>query len=148
MAALFRHILVPVDFTKKNQLAIAAAVQLAQENASAVTLLHVIERVDLPESGELTRFYDELQQRSDDQLQKLAEEVSAAAVRVSVETTVDRRAPGIVIYAHENEADLIVMSSHRVGPHSRGGVWGTISYQVAALCTCAILLLKQPDGTD
>ena len=49
------------------------------------------------------------------------------------------------MYVHQNEVDLIVMSSHRVGPNSRGGAWGTISYQVAALCTCAIMLMKHGD---
>ena len=44
---MFDHILVPVDLTDRNSRALAAAARLAGDDAE-VTLLHVIETLDLP----------------------------------------------------------------------------------------------------
>ncbi|MGI9470978.1 MAG: universal stress protein [Rubripirellula sp.] len=142
MDTLFHHILVPVDFTSKNHAALSAAEQLAKQNAARISLLHVIEFIDFPEDDEITDFYDKLRARSATELDKLVSHLDPS-VDVTVDTIVSHRAHGIVTYAVDNSIDLIVMSSHPIDPERRGG-WGTISYQVSALCHCPIMLVKQP----
>lgn len=144
MDTLFQHILVPVDFTPKNQAALSAAEQLARQNGARLTLLHVIEFIDFPDDDEISEFYDKLRERSSVELDKLVHSLNSD-VDVAVETIVSHRSGGIVSYAIENQVDLIVMSSHPIDLEQRVG-WGTISYQVSALCQCPIMLVKQ--GTE
>ncbi len=145
MKTLFNHILVPVDFTKKNEIAIAAAQELARQSAARLSLLHVIEFIDFPDDDEeIASFYEKLQRRSEQELDNLLKLFKDDSLDVSVETVINNRAKGIALYAAENDVDLIVMSSHPVSPEKRGHGWTTISYQVSAICQCSILLVKQP----
>jgi nucleotide-binding universal stress UspA family protein len=48
MLSNVRHILVPLDFTAKNQAALEIARELASQNKASVTLLHVIETIEKP----------------------------------------------------------------------------------------------------
>ena len=144
METLFNHILVPVDFTEKNLAAIAAAGQLARQCDARVSLLHVIECIDFPDDDEIASFYEKLRERSENELDKLLELFSKEDFDVTVETMINNRVKGIVLYAAQNDVDLIVMSSHPIDPSIRSDGWGTISYQVSALCHCSIMLVKQP----
>lgn len=147
MQTLFQHILVPVDFTDKNEVAIAAAVQLARQNGARISLLHVIESIDFAEDDEISRFYDHLRTRSERELETRLAGLAEYDLQCSMETIVDNRVKGIASYAFENDVDLIVISSHPVDPNKRGEGWGTISYQVSALCHCSVMLVKQPVDT-
>jgi len=140
MDTLFQHILVPVHFTPKNQAALSAVEQLARQNGARLTLLHVIEFIDFPDDDEISEFYDKLRERSSGELDKLVHSLNSD-VDLAVETIVSHRSRGIVSYAIENQVDLIVMSSHPIDLERRAG-WGTISYQVSALCQCPIMLVK------
>jgi nucleotide-binding universal stress UspA family protein len=144
METVFNHILVPVDFTKKNRAAIAAAGQLARQSDARISLLHVIEFIDFPDDDEISVFYDKLQKRSEAELDKLLTMFTDDEFDVTVDTVINHRSKGIVLYAADNDVDLIVMSSHPIDPAKRGDGWGTISYQVSALCHCSIMLIKQP----
>jgi nucleotide-binding universal stress UspA family protein len=46
METLYKHILVPLDFTEQNDRALSIAKQLCRPGVSRVTLLHVIETID------------------------------------------------------------------------------------------------------
>ena len=59
---MFDHVLVPVDLTDRNRRALEAASRLAGEDGE-VTLLHVIETLDLP-FDELEDFYQRLHDRA------------------------------------------------------------------------------------
>jgi nucleotide-binding universal stress UspA family protein len=145
METLFDHILVPVDFTDKNRAAIALAQQLARQSDSRITLLHVIEFIDFPDDDELSNFYEKLQARSEKELDNLLELFADGDLDVTVETVINHRCKGIVMYAVDNDVDLIVMSSHPIQPNQRSGGLATISYQVSAVCHCSIVLVKQSD---
>lgn len=142
MEAMFNHILVPVDFSEKNEVAIAAAQELAKQNAARVSLLHVIEFIDFPDDDELSDFYAKLRARSDQELDQLLNLFDNDSLDVSVETIINNRVKGIAMYAADNNVDLIVMSSHPIQPEKRGQGWTTISYQVSAICHCSIMLVK------
>lgn len=144
METVFQHILVPVDFTAKNEAAIAAAAQLASQNDARITLLHVIEFIDFPQDEEINNFYEKLRARSEQELDKLLAMFDDDQLEVSVETVINSRVKGIATYAFENDVDLIVLSSHPVEPRRGSDGWGTISYQVSAICHCSVMLVKQP----
>ena len=53
-----------------------------------------------------------------------------------------RRAEEIVDFAAEEDSDLIILSSHRIDLENPGSSWTTLSYKVAILAQCPVLLVK------
>lgn len=141
---MFERILVPVDFTDKNRSAVERARELVKARGE-LTLLHVIEELaDIP-FEELEDFYRRLEERAVRRLKGLAEiagEGVAEGVEIRREVVYGRRAREIVRFAEERESDLIVLGSHPVDRDRPGEGWATLSYQVAILARCPVLLLK------
>jgi nucleotide-binding universal stress UspA family protein len=137
---VFRRILVPVDFTKKNRRAVRVAVRLASERGAEVLLLHVIERVDAGEPQALTGFYRKLESNARQKTKELL--ADAGTVEARAEIVYGNRVNEILRYAQDKKIDLIVMSSHRLALKHPGENWGTISYKVGLLSRCPVLLVK------
>jgi nucleotide-binding universal stress UspA family protein len=137
-AGPYRKILVPVDLSARGQRVVAAARALAGTTGE-VALLHVIETIaDIP-FQELSDFYDRLEKRAYEELEELAAGFAPGAP-VHREVVYGHRARSIVVYAEKWEADLIVLASHVV--ERERPVVTTISYQVAVLASCSVLLVK------
>lgn len=137
---MFTRIVLPVDLTEKNALALDAARQLAPEDGE-VTLLHVIETLDLP-FEELEDFYQQLHDKATVELDALAESLAATGLRIDVRISYGKRVPEIVEHAAKVAADLIIMNSRRVDLGNPAGHVATISHQVAILAQSPVLLLK------
>jgi universal stress protein A len=142
MLPRFQHILVPVDFTAKNQAALDIAFEMASQNSARVTLLHVIETIENVPQEELAAFYDRLNSRAETQLESRSQRFADAGVAVDRKIRHGKRLAEIVRDARDRKADLIVMSSHRVDPTAAAQSLGTLSYQVSILCDCPVLLVK------
>lgn len=136
---MFKNILIPVDFTPKNRRAVAAALQAAAPKAR-ITLVHVVEELRLPKTRDLRDFYSELMTEARLQMEKIMRGIRKHAVREEI--LLGHRTEGILRVARARKSDLIVMSSHTVTPGRKGQDWGTISYKVAVLSPCPILLVK------
>jgi len=142
MLPRFQDIIVPVDFTAKNQAALDIAFEMAGQNSARVTLLHVIETIENVPREELKGFYEQLDSRASTQLESRSQQFAAAGIDVDWKIRYGKRAAEIVQDAHDRKADLIVMSSHRVDPAAAVQSLGTLSYQVSILCNCPVLLVK------
>jgi universal stress protein A len=142
MLPRFQHIVVPVDFTGKNQNALDIAFEIASQNRAKVTLLHVIETIENVPPDELTEFYKRLSSRAETQLEARSQRFSAAEIAVDWKIRYGKRLTEIVQDARDRKADLIVMSSHKVDPAAPARSLGTLSYQVSILCDCPVLLVK------
>ncbi|HEY4587573.1 MAG TPA: universal stress protein, partial [Thermoanaerobaculia bacterium] len=73
---MFRKILVPVDFTEKNEAALDSAAQIAGGSdleGSEVTLLHVVETIEHIDFNEMSDFYRGLENRASAKLFALVE---------------------------------------------------------------------------
>lgn len=139
---MFRNILVPVDFTLKNESALNTALDFARGKDAKVTLLHVIETIEHVEFDEMADFYRGLETRAAAKLYGLEERFKEALVPVYHEIVYGKRAETIVRHAEEREVDLIVLSSHKVDrDHPALGV-GAISYRIAIVARCPVLLVK------
>jgi nucleotide-binding universal stress UspA family protein len=136
---MFQDILIPVDFTPKNRRAIDAALQAGGPRAR-ITLLHIVEKIRLPTTRDLKDFYQELMTDARLRMKRLAHTIRRRPVREEI--YLGHRTDGIVRTARARKADLIVMNSHAVTPGRKGQDWGTISYKVAILAPCPILLVK------
>ena len=138
---MFERILVPVDLTEKNRSAVETARQLALESEGRVTLLHVIEMLDLP-FEEVEEFYRELERKAGDAMGRLAGILEDAGVEHTLQVGYGQRAAEIVEFADEHDFDLIVLTSHRTDLENPAEDWATLSHKVAILAQCPVLLVK------
>lgn len=141
---MFRKILVPVDFTDKNEPALRSAVEIAGrgDGGSEVSLLHVIETIEHLEEGEMAGFYHGLEVRALARLFALQERFKEAGVAVRQELVIGRRAETIVRYAEDHDMDLVILSSHKVDRDHPALGLGTLSYRIAIVVRCPVLLVK------
>jgi nucleotide-binding universal stress UspA family protein len=139
---LFRHIMVPVDLSARNERALRAALALARAAGSRVTLFHVIQRLTGLAPGELEEFYRLLVARSERNLGKVARAFTSKGVEVNTQVHIGEPAAEIVRATLREVVDLVVMGSHKVTPGRGERGWGTTSYKVGIFCQCPILLVK------
>lgn len=139
---MFSRLLVPLDFTDKNEAAVTIAMETARRDGAEVTLLHVIEIIDHMDFDEMADFYRKLEARAAAQLEVIIDRFTEAGVRARYEIIFGRRAESILKQALDSQTDLIVMSSHRVDREHPALGLGTMSYQVAIVARCAVLLVK------
>lgn len=138
---MFADILVPVDLTEKGHSTVPTVARLAPAGAR-VTLLHVVETLEDVPFEEMEDFYRGLESRARDTLNGWAEELGRLGLDASLAVVFGHRAEEIVAYAEEHASDLVLMRSHAVDPVRPGRGWATVSYQVAALVACPVLLVK------
>ncbi len=138
---MFQRMLVPVDLTQKNAHAVETARDLAAESGGTVTLLHVIETLDLP-FEELEGFYARLEEKARRAMDEMAAPLQEAGLSFARRVSYGRRAEEIVDFAVEEDSDLIILSSHRIDLENPGSSWTTLSYKVAILAQCPVLLVK------
>jgi nucleotide-binding universal stress UspA family protein len=142
---MFRKILVPVDFTEKNEAALATAIDIAGRNdgePSEVTLLHVIETVEHIDFNEMAGFYRSLETKAAAKLFAMEERLQQAGVRVRHDILYGKRAETVVRFAEDHGIDLLILSSHKVDRDHPALGWGTISYRIAIVVRCPVLLVK------
>ena len=139
--SVFSNILVPVDLTEKNLPAVLAALELARQANARVSLLHVIETIDLP-FEELEAFYGRLEEKAAAGMEELAAPLIEANITVERCVAYGSRSREIITHAESHDIDLIVMSSRVVDPDNPTQDWATLSYKVAVLARCPVLLVK------
>jgi len=143
MLPRFQHLLVPLDFSIKNQVALDIAFDLAEVHSAQVTLLHVIERFDATvEDAETEAFYDRLRQRADAELERRVQRFHDVGLQADYKLRLGSRATEIVRYATEHAVDLVILSSHPIDPDEPRKSIATLSYQVSILVPCPVLMMK------
>lgn len=138
----FKNILVPLDFSEKNQEAINIALELARTNNARVTLLHVIENIELSGDQEVDDFVSQLQQRAGQKLDQAAEPFINDNLEVNTTTRFGNRAREISAFEDEFGIDLIIVSSHTIDTEQPARSLATLSYQIAVLANCHVMLVK------
>ncbi|HSE40364.1 MAG TPA: universal stress protein [Acidobacteriota bacterium] len=138
---MFKKILVPVDFTAKNEAAIEATSEIAKMNHAEITLFHAIEKIDLLTSSEVRGFYSRLKKNAETKIRTLAKKFNSK-IKVKTNIIFGNRAEEIVRFALDHDIDLIVMASHKINQRNMNEGWGTLSYKVAILSQCPVLLVK------
>jgi nucleotide-binding universal stress UspA family protein len=139
---MFHRILLPVDLTEKSLSAVNVAREFAVAAAADVTLLHVIETIEHVPFEEIKAFYERLEQSARKTLQEFSKKLQPHNMRVVEEIVYGHRTKEIIDYAVANQIDLIVLASHRIDPAVPARGWSSISYSVAILSPCPVLLVK------
>ena len=139
---MFHRILVPIDLTEKSLAAVDLAYEFAVQSKAEVVLLHVIETIEHIQFQELKPFYDRLENSARKGLKEFSERFVSNKLQIDQALVYGHRTKQIVDYAIENRSDLIIMASHRIDPDRPGHDWSSISYTVAILSPCPVLLVK------
>jgi nucleotide-binding universal stress UspA family protein len=147
--AMFRHILVPTDFSKKHINPLEIAMNLAAKYNGVIHLLHVVEIIaDTTFTEEDTTFteyedfYIKLEKRAQKLMSALIAPYQGKAVQIIPCIAYGNRVQEILKFIKKNKIDLIIMNSHKVEVKDPMQSWGTISYKVALLSDCPIMLAK------
>jgi nucleotide-binding universal stress UspA family protein len=139
---MFRKILVPVDFTPKNERALRQARELAALTSGEITLVHVVETLEDELDTDLAGFYRRLEAKAEAKMAPTLASLGESGFSKRSAIVLGHRARAIADFAEDEKIDLIVLSSHRVDPDKPGHDWMTISYKVAILARCPVLLVK------
>jgi nucleotide-binding universal stress UspA family protein len=139
---MFHRILVPVDLTEKSLAAVDLAYEFAEQSDCEVVLLHVIETIEHIRFDELKPFYERLAASARDGLEEFSQRFVSHKLKVDRAVVYGHRTKEIIDYAIQNRMDLIIMSSHRIDPDRPGHDWSSISYAVAIMSPCPVLLVK------
>lgn len=135
---MFTHVLAPIDLSPQGARGLELIMTLPTKR---VTLLHVIQRVPGLPAAELRPFYARLRRRADEVVQRAADTLLAAGLRVSRSIVIGEPAAEIIRAAATRRVDLVVLGSHRLGLRPGQGL-GTTSHKVALACPCPVLLVK------
>jgi len=139
---MFEHILVPVDFTQKNKRAIEVAIGLASMTGAEVCLLHAIEPLADTAIEEFRNIYVKLEKQAQRRMEALLKPYRGEGRNIEGSIVLGVRVRAILQFVGEHSTDLIIMSSHKIGIEGATQNWGTISYKVAILAPCPVMLVK------
>lgn len=139
---MFHKILVPIDFTTKNRVALRDAAEIAKCHKGQIILFHVIERIQHMPQLELKGFYLKLERIAEDRMRTLLKQLKNRKIEGSAEICFGNRTEMIVRYAKSKKINLIVLNSHKIDAKKKSHDWGSISYKVAILAQCPVLLVK------
>ncbi len=146
---MYHRILVPIDLADVElaKPAIASALMMTKEGTGVIRLVNVlpVTPVTLAEYVP-TDFEAQQHAAAEDAIAIVAKETGLPPGRVSAvvrQGNVDRE---ILEEAHAMKADLIVMSSHRIG--MRTYFLGSNAGYVVRYATCSVLVVRQPAQTE
>src|SRR5262245_11889573 len=139
---MFQRILIPLDLTDRHQAAVTTAVDLAKQGGGEVILLHVIETIPgLPES-EVKGFYARIEKTATEHLERAGQQLTASHSSWHSKVTVGFRVQEVVQFAAQQHADLILLTAPRLDPANPGATWASLSWKIALLASCPVLLVK------
>jgi nucleotide-binding universal stress UspA family protein len=139
---MFRQILVPTDFSKKHINPLEIATNLATKYESVIHLLHVVEIISDTTFSEYEDFYSKLEKRAQKRMSGLIASYQGKTVQIIPCVVYGNRVQEILKFIKRNKIDLVIMNSHKVEMNDPMQSWGTISYKVALLSDCPIMLAK------
>jgi nucleotide-binding universal stress UspA family protein len=138
---MFQKILLPVGLGEAPQAAIDRAAELAGPKGEVV-LLHVIELIAGLPLEEEKSFYRRLEKTAQAHLASLRKLVESRHVSCREEVRIGNRVTGIIRFAAEMQADVIVLLAPRPTPENPMAGWGSLSYKVSFFSSCPVLLVK------
>lgn len=145
---MFKHILVPVDGSKNSIAALEKAVELSKMTGAQISILTIYRHHSLLEASfSMVRADDP--RPMDDIMREYATGVGEDAKAQAVELgAADPRAfvkngpvaRGIVAFAEENDADLIVMGGRGLGS-VESYLLGSVSHKVTGTSSCPVMIV-------
>lgn len=139
---MFKHILIPVSRVAEVEKALELASDMLVKEPGEMTLLHVIELIQDMPYEEFKSFYDGLEQQSQEDLKTAQRKYAERGIEINTWIIFGQRVKEILNYAEQKRIDLIALQSHPIDLTDPTRGWGTISYRVAILSRCPVMLVK------
>ncbi len=141
-----KSILVPIDFSEHSKDALRYAGAFAELYGAELQLLHVFDEFSGPGflMDEVLATHDvrlAIEERSIEDMKRLAREVVGSTDRLRVQTIIGHPAPKILETASTNDVDLIVMSTHGLTGLEHL-VMGSVAEKVVRQAPCPVLTIK------
>ena len=147
----FKKILCPIDFSEPSYQALKMASEMAQKFAAELTVIHVIP--DIPKASppdpnaEATeaylRYQRELEAESKKLLNAAVSRYTARELKVREIIEMGDAALIVAKIADEEDADLVVVSTHgRTG--WRRFVFGSVAERIVRHAQCPVLVIQTP----
>ena len=144
----FKKILLPLDGSELAETALAPALALAEALAAEIVLLRVVVPLSIKLDPDLyQRIVNRGQNEAKVYLSSIQSRSLFSSIRLEGETVVGKAAESIIDYAHENEIDLIVMSSHGRSGIGRW-VYGSVADKVLHQAACSIAIIHPQVETE
>lgn len=143
---MFTRILIPLDLSDKREAAVQAAAEIARKGKCEVILLHVIETIPGLDDEDVSDFYQKLQRKAQKHLEGLGRQLAGQRITWRSKVIVGNRAKAIVDSAAELGADLIAVTAPHISADSPAAGWASLSWKIAVLAPCAVLLVKEDSG--
>lgn len=144
----FRKILVPIDFSDYSKSSLKYAVNFAKKFNAGLILVYVVEPIIYPPDFSMGQIAIpttglEMDKRAVEELNKLAENEIPSDVSKKVLVKTGKPFYEIVDTAREEDADLIIISTH-----GHSGVehilFGSTAEKVIRKAPCPVLTLREP----
>lgn len=145
---MFNHIVVPVDGSEASFVALEKAVSLAGLSGAKLSILTVYRHHGMLEAslsmvrtnhpGQIDDALREHAQEIAERAKARARELGATEARAFVKNGPVAR--GIIAFAKENRADLIVLGSRGAGAVDRY-LLGSVSHKVTSVADCPVLVV-------
>lgn len=147
MSTTYQHILVATDSSDEARLVGQRALDIAQRHGARLSLVHVVEEVNLSAGYELMPLLPELPDEAllgeaRAQLDRLAQQLSIADCDRWVVSAVSTQ-EGILCIAREQQADLIIVGCH--GRHGLSLLLGSTANALLHRAPCDVLALRIND---
>jgi nucleotide-binding universal stress UspA family protein len=142
---MYKRILVPIDLSDVElaKPAIASALMMANAADGIVRLINVLPTTPVVLAEYVPPDFEAPQRAAaEEAIAIVAKETRLPAERVSAAVRQGQVYREILEEAHDMEADLIVMSSHRTG--MRTYFLGSIAGHVVRYAACSVLVVRQP----
>lgn len=139
---MYKRLLLPIDLTDKHGGVVAAAIELAQQWGSSVTLLHVIELIPGLSRHEEHAFYDRLEKMARAHIERVGQALTARKVAWQPALCFGQRVQETVRFAQEEQCDLIVVTAPSFDPAHPTAGWGSLSFKISMLSAAPVLLVK------
>lgn len=156
----FKKVLCPTDFSKHSIRALHAAVEVSGKFGSELMVLNVVEPVPLPQAlmtGQpgaplvprfnIDKYEEELVAAHGKLLAEIVEHEVPDDVECTQDVVLERDGKGIVSYAEEHEAGLIVISTHGRTGLSRL-LSGSVAEHVIRHAPCPVLTVRAREEDD
>lgn len=139
---MFKRILLPSDFSSPDVAAVSYALELARDSSASIALLHVIEELQDTSFEDLKDFYREIERSVRARMDAVYSRFTGEEIPCEQHIVYGNRVQRIVEFSANFKAELIVLQSHQVTPDQPFEGWGGLSYKVAVLAPCPVLLVK------
>ncbi|MEZ4864953.1 MAG: universal stress protein [Caldilineaceae bacterium] len=146
---MFTHILAPLDRSELAECILPHAVAVAHAFDAKLTILHVAEPVEADgESAMVDPLHWEMQKtEAQAYLDEIATKLRTADVPVATHLLEGRAAESIINFVHQEEVDLILLSSHGQSGLSRWNV-GSVAQKVIVEAPASFMLVRSYQTQD